>query len=83
MRRLKEGNFADIVVHVNELETRGVIDTGSMVKTMNIELYNTLNPKPKLRSLNNFNFKVSRATGESVPYLGYVEIGGTGHRLDK
>lgn len=74
MRRLiGDGNVADILV--NGLETRGVVDTGSMVTTMNIELYNRLDPKPELRSLNNFDLKVSGATGEKVPYIGYVEVG--------
>lgn len=72
-RLVGHGNVTEVTV--NGVETLAVVDTGSMLTTINADLYSQLGPKPAIRSLENFNLRVTEANGHKVPYLGYVKLG--------
>lgn len=59
---------------MNGLETRALIETVSMVTCMSKKLYQFLQCKPKLHDIQNFEFKVYSADGNSMPFSGYVEV---------
>ncbi|KAH3889882.1 hypothetical protein DPMN_013949 [Dreissena polymorpha] len=45
-----------------------------MITTISQEFYETLDPKPELRSLEDFDPDIRVASEEKLPYSGYVEI---------
>lgn len=55
------------------VETRVLVDTGSMVTLISESFYNSLVPKPELLSLNDFKLDVVGACGSKIPYMGYIE----------
>ena len=65
-------SVSDILVE--EKLTKAVIDTVSIITTMCLEFYNSLQPKPQLHSLEDFNLKINGANGQQMHYLGYVEL---------
>lgn len=59
---------------MNGLETRALIDTGSMVTCMSEKFYQSLQCKPKLHDIEDFELKVVSADGNSLPFSDYVEV---------
>lgn len=53
------------------VNTRGLIDTGSMVSSVSQLFYESMNPKPELRNIADFGLKITAANGEKIPYIGY------------
>lgn len=53
--------------------TKCLIDTGSLVTTVNLDFYNSLTSKPPIRISNDFDLNVSAANGQEVPYVEYIE----------
>lgn len=56
------------------METKGLIDTGSMVTTINEDLFNSFEPKPPLLPLEDFELSITAANGSNITYIGYVEL---------
>ena len=54
-------------------ETVCLIDSGSMVTTISEEFYNSLQSKPDLHDITEFQLDVYGANGGSLPYIGYIE----------
>ena len=54
------------------VNTRGLIDTGSMVSSVSQSFYESINPKPELRNMSDFGLKITAANGEKIPYIGYI-----------
>ena len=52
--------------------TNCLLDSGSQVSTVSAEFYNTISPKPLLRSMNDFKLKISGPDGNTLPFLGYI-----------
>lgn len=61
-------------IFMNGLETNALIDTGSMVTCMSEKFYQSLQCKPKLYDIEDFELKVYSADGNSFPFSGYVEV---------
>lgn len=61
-------------IFMNGLETRALIDTGSMVTCMSEKFYQSLQCKPKLHDIEDFELKVVSADGNSLPFSDYVEV---------
>ena len=66
------GREHDGVVYINGAETRALIDTGSSISTVTEAFLNTLNPKPEIRSVEDFDLEIKGAGGQTLPYHGYV-----------
>ena len=62
------------VVYVNGIETRVLIDTGSSISTITEAFIETLNPKPEIRSVDDFDLEIKGAGGQTLPYHGYVWV---------
>lgn len=50
-----------------------LIDSGSMITCVSEKCYKSLNPKPVLMDIKDFDLKVFGAGGSKLPYLGYIE----------
>ena len=59
-------------INISGTDTRGLIDTGSMVSSVSESFYNELNPRPVLRHLSDFNLSITAANGQGIPYIGYI-----------
>ncbi|MCG8034658.1 MAG: retropepsin-like domain-containing protein [Candidatus Thiodiazotropha taylori] len=71
-RLIGKENESEVIVE--GLETKALIDTGSMISTISENCLETLNPKPELHSLEEIDLEVKVADGRTLPYLGYVEL---------
>ena len=69
-----EGKENEGVVYVNGIETTALIDTGSSISTISEVFLNTLDPKPEIGSMKDFNLEVKGAGGQTLPYHGYVWV---------
>lgn len=67
-----ESNVSQIVIE--GIETKGLIDTGSMVTTITEQFYNNMEPRPELLPLEDFDLEITAANGTNIPYLGYIEV---------
>ncbi len=79
-RPIKEPLFSRLVGTANEAivqfcdaTSSALIDSGSMVTTVSEELYRSLDPRPVLRSLDDFGLTVHGPNGAELPYMGYIE----------
>ena len=54
-------------------ETICLIDSGSMVTTVSEQFYNSLQNKPDLHDITEFQLDVYGANGGTLPYIGYIE----------
>ena len=61
-------------VFINKVETRALIDSGSMISTVTEEFLEHLEPKPEILPLENFDLDIKVAGGYSLPYKGYVTV---------
>ena len=67
------GHSNESKVKVCDKETICLIDSGSMVTTISEKFYNSLQNKPELHDITEFQLDVYGANGGSLPYIGYVE----------
>ena len=77
----KEDLFTRMVGHSNACllflcgqETKALVDTGSMVTCISETFYDSLEPKPELRALEDFKLNVYGAGGNTLPFTGYIEV---------
>ena len=61
------------VVYINGKETRALVDTGSSISTVTEAFLNTLDPKPEIMSIEDFDLEIKGAGGQTLPYHGYVK----------
>ena len=66
------GNSNVSRVDINGRSARALIDSGSQIKTILEEFYNSLDPKPNFIDIGEFNLKIEAAGGNSVPYSGCI-----------
>ena len=66
-----EANETEIFVCGKKVSA--LIDTGAMVSSMSEDFYNTIEPKPVLHQLTEFQLDVFAADGQKLPYIGYIE----------
>ena len=61
------------VVYINGKETRALVDTGSSISTVTEAFLNTLDPKPEIMSIEDFDLEIKGAGGQTLPYHGYAK----------
>ena len=67
-------NEAEVEIHGCKCKTLVDRHSGSIISTFSESVWKNLNPVPEILSLQNFLLSVSVASGEKLPYLGYVEV---------
>ena len=67
------GSANENYVEIEGNEVKALIDTGSMITTLSQEFYETMENKPELKSLDEFDLNVTGANGVEIPYSGYIE----------
>ena len=67
------GSINESFIFINGQKCTALIDTGSVVTTICEEFYNSMNPRPELRDMSNFDLNITGASGSSIPYIGYIE----------
>ena len=67
------GSINESYIFINGQRCTALIDTGSVVTTICEEFYNSMNPRPELRNMSDFELNITGASGSSIPYLGYIE----------
>ena len=50
-----------------------LINSSSDISTIGLGFYESMNPKPELMSMSDFNLNITGASGSKIPYLGYFE----------
>jgi hypothetical protein len=55
------------------MEADVLVDSGSMITLISESLYNSLEPKPDLCDITDFNLDIVGASGNKLPYIGYIE----------
>lgn len=55
------------------INTKVLIDTGSMVTLISESFYHSLDPRPELLSITDFKLDIVGASGSKIPYVGYIE----------
>ena len=68
------GKGNEDIVLINNVKTRALIDSGSMISTVTEEFLENLEPKPEMLPLENFDLDIKVAGGYSLPYKGYVTV---------
>ena len=71
-RMIGSSNEAD--VEINGYICKALLDSGSMISTISESVLGKLCPVPEVLSLKTFLLSVSVASGEKLPYSGYVEV---------
>ena len=61
-------------VKVCEVETNALIDSGSMITCMSEDFYESLEPQPELKQIQDFKLNIYGAGGNVLPFLGYVDV---------
>ena len=61
-------------VKVCEVETNALIDSGSMITCMSEDFYESLEPQPQLKQIQDFKLNIYGAGGDVLPFLGYVDV---------
>ena len=67
------GSSNDGEIFVNNIQTKGLIDTGSMITTISESFYKSMDPLPELHNITEFGLSVQGANGEDLPFKGYIE----------
>ena len=67
------GSVNESYIFINGQKCTALIDAGSVVTTICEEFYNSMNPRPELRNMSDFELNIAGASGSSIPYLGYIE----------
>ena len=68
------GSNNESTVLINNQSCKALIDTGSTITTMCDQFYNSMDPKPELRSMSDFHLNITGASGSKIPYIGYIEV---------
>ena len=61
-------------ININNVAMKALIDSGSQISTITEESLDQLDPRPKLRSMDDFGLDIRAAGGHSIPYKGYVLV---------
>lgn len=67
------GSSNDGEIFANNIQTKGLIDTGSMITTISDSFYKSMDPLPELHNITEFGLSVQGANGEDLPFKGYIE----------
>ena len=67
------GRTNESTVIIDGQSIRALIDTGSDITTMSDTCFNSMDPRPELRSMSDFKLNITGASGSSIPYIGYFE----------
>ena len=67
------GRTDESTVIIDGLSIRALLDTGSDITTVSDTCYNSMDPRPELRSMSDFKLNIAGASGSSIPYTGYFE----------
>ena len=67
------GSINESFIFINGQKCTALIDTGSVVTTIYEEFYNSMNPRPELRDMSNFDLNITGVSGSSIPYIGFIE----------
>ena len=62
------------IVNINNVGIKALLDSGSQISTITKECLKQLNPRPILRSMDDFGLDIRSAGGHSIPYKGYVIV---------
>lgn len=68
------GHANESKIFMNGLETRALVDTGSMVTCLSKKCYQSQQCKPKLHDIQDFELKVYSADSNSLPFSGFLEV---------
>ena len=68
------GSANEAELEVSGILTRGLVDTGSMITTVGVDFYRTIEHDVPLQPITDFELDVSGANGQQLPYMGYIEI---------
>jgi hypothetical protein len=71
-RLIGQANEQTIYIEHNKVDA--LIDTGSMVSTLSEKYYLHMKNKPEMKTLEDFNIDIICANGQTIPYLGYIEV---------
>jgi hypothetical protein len=66
------GNSNEVIVKINNYDTRALIDTGSCVSTVAKSFYDENLSSTEIKPLDDL-LKVECADGNNLPYIGYIE----------
>ena len=67
------GKTNDSTIMINGQSIRALIDTGSDITTMADKCFFSMDPRPELRNMSDFNLNITGASGSKIPYIGYFE----------
>ena len=67
------GSANEGLISICGVETRGLIDSGSMITSISESFYKSLNPIAELKNIKEFGLSVLSANGTQLPYRGYIE----------
>ena len=68
------GKGNEDVININNVPVKALLDTGSEISTITEECLDQLDPRPKIRSMDDFGLDIKAAGGHSIPYKGYVFV---------
>lgn len=66
------GNVNEATVHINDIQPRTLIDTGSCVSVISKTFHDNNLPKADIKPLNGI-LNIECADGNNLPYLGFIE----------
>ena len=67
------GTANETEIQISGCPVKCLVDTGSMITTCNIDLFNSLPGHIELKSLEDFGLDVYCADGNKLPFMGYFE----------
>ena len=67
------GKTNDSTIMINGQSIRALIDTGSDITAMADKCFFSMDPRPELRNMSDFNLNITGASGSKIPYIGYFE----------
>lgn len=67
------GESNEIMIEIQSEKMNALIDSGSMVSTISLTGYKSLENQPELKTLSNLGLEVSVADGSLLQYKGYIE----------
>ena len=67
------GKTNDSTIMINGQSIRALIDIGSDITTMADKCFFSMDPRPELRNMSDFNLNITGASGSKIPYIGDFE----------
>ena len=67
------GSRNESEVLINGQKCMALIDSGSDISTLSEGFYQSMEPKPELFNMADFNLNITGASGSKIPYSGYCE----------